>query len=64
MGNNKLDILNFSKIYDDLGPEAAEQALHEVNAGRLNESSLEKMLYTSETKEEYSKRLKEQYKDA
>lgn len=58
MKKNKLDIINFSKIYDMFGEEAAKQTLDDVNEGRIKESTLEKYLYDTETKEEYSKRLK------
>ena len=58
MKKNKLDIINFSKIYDMFGEEAAKQTLDDVNEGRIKEPTLEKYLYDTETKEEYSKRLK------
>lgn len=62
MGRNKMDIINFSKIYDLFGEEAARDTLDDVNSGRIRESTLEKYLYTDETKEEYTKRLREEYK--
>lgn len=62
MGRNKMDIINFSKIYDMFGEEAARDTLEDVNSGRIRESTLEKYLYTDETKEEYTKRLREEYK--
>ncbi len=62
MGRNKMDIINFSKIYDMFGEEAARDTLDDVNSGRIRESTLEKYLYTDETKEEYTKRLREEYK--
>lgn len=63
MGKNKLDIINFSKIYDMFGEEAAKYTLNDVNSGRVSEKTLEKYLYTDETKEEYAQRLKDEYKD-
>lgn len=57
-----MDIINFSKIYDMFGEEAARDTLDDVNSGRIRESTLEKYLYTDETKEEYTKRLREEYK--
>ena len=57
MGKNKLDIINFSKIFDMFGEEAARDTLDDVNAGRIRESTLEKYLYTDETKEEYAEQL-------
>jgi len=63
MGKNKLDIINFSKIFDMFGEEAAKDTLKDVNAGRVRESTLEKYLYTDETKDEYAARLKKEYED-
>ena len=60
MGKNKMDIINFSKIFDMFGEEAAKDTLADVNAGRIRESTLEKYLYTDETKEEYARRLREE----
>ena len=57
-----MDLINFSKIYDMFGEEAAKDTLDDVNSGRIKESTLEKYLYTDETKEEYTKRLREEYK--
>lgn len=60
---NLLDAINFSKILDTYGEEAAYQTLNDVNKGIIKESTLEKYLYTDETKDEYAARLKEEYKD-
>lgn len=62
MRRNKMDLINFSKIYDMFGEEAARDTLDDVNSGRIRESTLEKYLYTDETKEEYTKRLRDEYK--
>lgn len=62
MAKNKLDLINFCKIYDMFGEEAAKDTLDDVNSVRVRESIIEKYLYTDETKEDYSKRLKEEYK--
>lgn len=52
MGKNKLDPINFCKILDMFGEEAASQTLDDVNAGKISEATLEKYLYnSSETKE-------------
>lgn len=59
MSKNKLDAVNYCRILDMFGAEAARQTLEDVNAGRCRESTLEKYLYDdSETKEEYAERLK------
>lgn len=59
MSKNKLDAVNYCRILDMFGEEAARQTLEDVNAGRCRESTLEKYLYDdSETKEEYAERLK------
>lgn len=62
MAKNKLDLINFCKIFDMFGEKAAKDTLNDVNSGRVKESIIEKYLYTEETKEDYSKRLKEEYK--
>ncbi|MBO4997747.1 MAG: hypothetical protein J6D02_07105 [Lachnospira sp.] len=58
---NKMDLINFSKIYDMFGEDAAKDTLKDVNEGRVRESTLEKYLYTDETKEEYTARLRSEY---
>lgn len=63
MGKNKLDAVTFSKLYDEFGEEAAKDTLNDVNEGKIQAETLEKYLYTDGTKEEYSQRLKEEYKD-
>lgn len=56
---NKLDSINFCKIFDMFGLEAAQQTLEDVNEGRVRESTIEKYLYDKEeTKEEYAERIK------
>ena len=45
------------------GEDAARDTLNDVNEGRVRASTIEKYLYTDETKEEYSQRLKAEYKD-
>ena len=63
MGKNKLDPITFSKIYDMFGEDAARDTLIDVNEGRIKASTIEKYLYTDETKEEYTKRLRNAFKD-
>lgn len=60
MGKNKLDIINFCKILDVFGEQAAKDTLEDVNTGRVRESVIEKYLYTDETKEEYAERLRKE----
>ena len=48
---------------DEFGEEAAKQTLEDVNEGRCSADTLEKYLYTDETKDEYSARLKKEYED-
>lgn len=60
---NKLDATTFCKLLDEFGEEAATQTLNDVNEGRCSAQTLEKYLYTDETKEEYSARLKKEYED-
>ena len=63
MGKNKMDLINFSKIFDMCGEQAAQDTLNDVNSGRIRESTIEKYLYTDETKEEYTARLRAEYAD-
>jgi hypothetical protein len=59
MPKNKLDAVNYCKILEKFGEDAARDTLKDVNAGKIREKTLEKYLYDdSETKEEYAKRLK------
>lgn len=58
MGKNKLDAVNFCKLLDTFGEEAAKDTLKDVNEGKIRESTIEKYLYTDETKEEYAERLR------
>ena len=53
MGKNKLDAVNFCKLFDMFGEDAAKETLADVNAGKISESTLEKYLYKDESKEEY-----------
>ena len=63
MSKNKLDIINFSKIYDMFGEDAAKETLKDVNEGRIRESTLEEYLYTDESKGDYAARLRAEYAD-
>ncbi|WP_026518625.1 hypothetical protein [Butyrivibrio sp. MC2021] len=63
MGKNKLDIINFAKLYDEFGEQAARDTLNDVNEDRVSEKVLEKYLYTDETKEEFARRIKEEFKE-
>ena len=58
MSKNKLDAINFCKIFDMFGEKAAKDTLEDVNSGRIKEKTLEKYLYTDESKDEYAKRIK------
>ena len=57
----ELDPITFGKIFDMFGEEAAQQTYQDVKEGRIRQSTLDKYLFTSETKEEYLQRLKEEY---
>ena len=61
MRKNKMDAINFCKIYDMFGEQAAKDTLRDVSKGKIRESTLEKYLYTDETKEEYKARLRAEY---
>ena len=58
MGENKLDAVTFCKILDMFGEDAAKDTLNDVNEGRVRAETIEKYLYTDETKEEYAERLR------
>ncbi len=60
---NKLDAINFCKIFDMFGEDAARDTLADVNSGKIRESTIEKYLYTDETKDEYAARLRAEYAD-
>lgn len=60
MEKNKLDEVTFCKLVDEFGEDAANDTLNDVNEGRVRASTIEKYLYTDETKEEYSQRLKDE----
>lgn len=61
MAKNKLDAINFCRIYDMFGEEAAMDTSKDVSEGKIRESTLEKYLYLDETKEEYTARLRAEY---
>ena len=63
MAKNKLDPVNFCRIFDMFGEEAAKDTLADVNAGKVRESTLEKYLYDDETKEEYTERLRREFEE-
>lgn len=58
-----MDLINFCKIFDMFGEEAANDTMADVDSGRVRESVIEKYLYTDETKEEYTERLKYEYRE-
>ena len=60
MSKNKLDGVTFCKLLDEFGEDAARDTLNDVNEGRVRASTIEKYLYTDETKEEYSQRIKDE----
>ena len=61
MSKNKLDVINFCKIFDLFGEEAALDMLNDVNEGKISEATVEKYLYRDEAKEEYRTRLRAEY---
>ncbi len=63
MSKNKLDAVTFCKLFDMFGEDAARDTLNDVNEGRVSASTIEKYLYTDETREEYSQHLKDEYRD-
>jgi hypothetical protein len=57
-GKNKLDVVTFSKLMDEFGLDAASETLNDVNEGRIDAETVEKYLYTDESKEDYAERLR------
>lgn len=62
-GRNKLDVITFSKLLDMFGEQSAKDTLKDANAGKISAKTIDKYLFTDETKEEYTKRLQEEYSD-
>lgn len=61
MGKNKLDLVNFAKIFEEFGEQAAKDTLADVNSGKVRESTIEKYLYRDESKEDFTKRLRDSF---
>lgn len=55
---NKLPAVDFCKLLDKFGEKAASETLKDVNEGKIKLKTLQKYLYTDETREEYAERLK------
>lgn len=62
-GKNKLDVITFSKLLDVFGEQAAKDTLKDANDGKIKPETIDKYLFTDETKDEYTKRLQDEYKD-
>ncbi len=60
MSKNKLDPVNFCRILDLFGEDAAKDTLNDVNEGRVREATLEKYLYDDISKEDYAEKLKKE----
>lgn len=61
MGKNKMDAINFCRLLDMFGEEAAKDALEDVNSGKVSNELFDKYLYDSnETKEDYIRKLREE----
>lgn len=57
----KLDCINFCKIFDVYGEQAAHDAYYGVLDGSLDESELENSIYVDESKEHYRNRIRSEY---
>jgi len=61
MGKNRLPAIDYCKILDDFGENAAIETLNDANEGRIRVETLQKYLYNeNETREEYAKRVKKE----
>lgn len=59
---NKLSLLAFARLFDLFGEQAAKDTLKDVNDGKVSAEVIEKYIFSDISKEEYSKRLKKEYK--
>lgn len=62
-GKNKLDVITFSKLLDMFGEQAAKDTLKDANDGKISAKTIDKYLFIDESKEEYTKRLQDEYSD-
>lgn len=62
-GKNKLDVITFSKLFDMFGEQAAKDTLKDANDGKISAKTIDKYLFIDESKEEYTKRLQEEYSE-
>lgn len=62
-GKNKLDVITFCKLLDMFGEEAAKDTLKDANDGKISANTIDKYLFIDESKEEYTKRLQDEYSD-
>jgi hypothetical protein len=60
-GKNKIDVITFGKLFDMFGEKAAQDTLKDANEGKISAELIDKYLFVDETKEEYTKRLQEEY---
>ena len=59
MKKNKLPAVDFAKIFDDFGEQAAIDTMNDVADGKISVETVQKYLYDeSESREEYAARLK------
>lgn len=58
MSENKLPALDFLKLMDMFGEEAARETLDDVNSGRVPAENITKYLYQDESREEFDYRVK------
>lgn len=59
MGKNKLPVLDFLKIWELFGIDAAKETLDDCNSGRVKASTITKYLYDkNETREQFAERIK------
>lgn len=60
---NKLDVITFCKLLDVFGEQGAKDTLKDANEGKISSETVDKYLFTDETKDEYTSRLQDEYKD-
>jgi len=60
-GENKLDVITFCKLFDMFGEKAAKDTLKDANEGKISAKTIDKYLFLDESKDEYTKRLQDEY---
>ena len=58
MGSHKLPALDALKLVEEFGMDAARETIEDVDSGRVRAETIQDLLYTDETREEFDWRVK------